>query len=145
MAQRNFNPKIWGKGTWDLIHLVAMSYPQNPSETDKQHYRNFYLNLGDVLPCVKCRRNYRDHCLKHNIDQFLGNDQQLVEWTVRIRNCVEKNIGNTPRFSSRGVQAHYNRLQQRAGGNLLNGMNLQSGPLMVCVGAALALTGIFLS
>ena len=143
--QRNFNPQIWGKGTWDLIHLVAMSYPSTPSNRDKQNYRNFYVGLGDVLPCAKCRKNYRDHCLRHNIDQFLSNDQDLIEWTVRIRNCVERNIGRNPKFSSRGIQSYYNRLQSAASKSVWNPLNLQSGPLMICAGAALAVTGIFLS
>jgi hypothetical protein len=36
---------------------MSFNYPVDPTPKDKIHYRNFVLNLRNVLPCGKCRRN----------------------------------------------------------------------------------------
>ena len=48
---------VWGPSAWHLLHVMSFNYPVNPTKQDKIHYRNFILNLKNVLPCGKCRSN----------------------------------------------------------------------------------------
>jgi hypothetical protein len=48
---------VWGPGMWHYLHTMSFNYPINPTCKDKQHYREFMLNLQYVLPCGKCRKN----------------------------------------------------------------------------------------
>lgn len=48
---------IWGPGMWHYLHTMSFNYPVNPTEKDKNHYRDFVLQLQYVLPCGKCRKN----------------------------------------------------------------------------------------
>jgi len=48
---------VWGPGIWHYLHTMSFNYPINPTAEDKQHYRNFVLELKYVLPCGKCRKN----------------------------------------------------------------------------------------
>jgi len=50
---------VWGPSTWHLLHTMSFNYPVNPSCDDKENYRNFVLNLVNVLPCGKCRENLK--------------------------------------------------------------------------------------
>lgn len=48
---------VWGPGIWLFLHTMSFNYPVEPTEADKQHYRDFVLNLQYVLPCKYCRMN----------------------------------------------------------------------------------------
>lgn len=48
---------VWGPAIWHYLHTMSFNYPVEPSQEDKQHYRDFVLSLRHVLPCGKCRKN----------------------------------------------------------------------------------------
>lgn len=52
-----FLTTIWGPAIWHFLHTLSFNYPVNPNNNDKKHYRDFILNLENVLPCGKCRQN----------------------------------------------------------------------------------------
>lgn len=86
----NFSPSIWGEKTWDFIHIVAISYPNLPTFTDKKNYRNFFYSLGPVLPCERCTSNYENHLNEYPIDEYLKTPEELFHWTVLMRNLVKR-------------------------------------------------------
>ena len=60
---------VWGPSMWHFLHTMSFNYPINPSEEDKKNYKNFMLNLVNILPCKYCRinlkKNYKVHPLKN--------------------------------------------------------------------------------
>ena len=48
---------VWGPSAWHFLHSLSFNYPTKPTCEDKKNYRNFILNLRNVLPCGKCREN----------------------------------------------------------------------------------------
>ena len=50
---------VWGPSLWHSLHTISFNYPVHPSNEDKINYRNFILNLRYVLPCGKCRSNFK--------------------------------------------------------------------------------------
>ena len=42
---------VWGPSAWHLLHTMSFNYPVEPTQEQKHHYRNFVLNLKNVLPC----------------------------------------------------------------------------------------------
>lgn len=90
----NMLPDIWGRDMWNSIHRIAYDYPDNPTEEDKEHYRQYYLSLQYVLPCAKCRLNYRKHLAEVPLtDEVLANRHNLLEWTINIHNRVNQSLG----------------------------------------------------
>jgi hypothetical protein len=55
---------IWGPSLWHYLHTMSFNYPIEPTKQDKKHYRDFILNLENVLPCGKCRKNLRKNFKK---------------------------------------------------------------------------------
>jgi len=49
---------VWGPSMWHYLHTMSFNYPVHPTDADKNHYRDFILNLEHVLPCGKCRKTY---------------------------------------------------------------------------------------
>lgn len=82
------NPIYWGPAGWHFMHTVAMTYPEIPSDQDKEKYRVFYESIGEVLPCPACRRHYQDNLKKLPIN--LDSRADLFKWTIDIHNEVNK-------------------------------------------------------
>ena len=55
---------VWGPLLWVTLHTISFNYPVNPSKQDKEHYRNFILNLVHILPCRYCRDNLKSNFKK---------------------------------------------------------------------------------
>lgn len=85
-------PKIWGPHFWFVIRAVAYNYPDNPSETDKNHARTFYTNMKHVLPCENCSQSYAGHLEQFPLEKALANRLSLRAWVETIYRETEKQI-----------------------------------------------------
>ena len=91
--QIKFEQSDWGPQAWSFIHYIALSYPDNPTEEDKNNYKDFYINLQNVLPCPKCASNYKDNLERIPIDTSLVGNKELFKWTIDIHNMVNNELG----------------------------------------------------
>ncbi len=83
------NPDIWGPPAWTFLHYVTTKYPECPSTEDKKHMRQFFTELGYVLPCFNCRDHYKTNITKRPLtDTVLSSRQGLSEWLIDIHNDV---------------------------------------------------------
>jgi hypothetical protein len=81
-------PEIWGPHGWIFLHTITLNYPHRPTMYDKEQYKNFFLNLQNVLPCKYCSHNYKLHLKKYPITKFLDSKKDLVQWLIHIHNEV---------------------------------------------------------
>ena len=88
----SLKPNIWGPHGWKFMHYISLGYPENPTIDNKNRYKNFYYSLQDVLPCEKCRENYKKNILEYPIDDHLDNKDSLVRWVVDIHNRVNTEL-----------------------------------------------------
>ena len=71
------DPEIWGPHAWIFLHSITLNYPNNPTMYDKQHYKNFFINLHHILPCEWCSKNYIHHLQKYPIDNYLNTKKKF--------------------------------------------------------------------
>ena len=80
---------IWGPSIWFYLHTMSFNYPVNPTNKDKKYYRDFILNLENVLPCGKCRKNlclnfkklplrFSDMKDRHSFSLYVYNLHELI-------------------------------------------------------------------
>jgi hypothetical protein len=82
-------PKYWGRYGWYFFHLVTYGYPKNPTEIDKQHYREYITALQFALPCSKCRRHMTEHLKKYPLtNDVMSSRTNLVKWGIDFHNIV---------------------------------------------------------
>ena len=84
----SLTPKIWGPSTWIMLHLLTLSYPENPSNVDIENHRNFLLSLSDVLPCSECRTHFKGHLKKCALGNALRSKNDYVRCVWRMHNEV---------------------------------------------------------
>lgn len=89
-------PTKWGKFLWISLHLIALGYPDNPSEDEKKDYYTFYINLHKILPCVICSEHLVENLKKHPLHACILKDRKsLFTWTVKLHNIVNEQLGKT--------------------------------------------------
>jgi hypothetical protein len=112
-------PDEWGVHGWKFIHHIALGYPNEPTDNDKNNYKSFFLLIGDVLPCYICSNHYKQNLLTHPLtDNVLSNKINLINWTIDMHNEVNK-INGKKIYS-------YNEAINLIKNNYINSINYES-------------------
>ena len=53
--------RVWGPATWFFMHTVSFNYPAKPTPQQRRQYFAWIKSMGNVLPCGKCRENFKDN------------------------------------------------------------------------------------
>ena len=106
---KDSNTNIWGPSAWKFLHTITFNYPMNPSNYDKDVYKNFFKNLGLILPCGICSYNYNIHLDKYPIENYLSKKEDLVKWLIIIHNEVNK-LHNKPTKTFDEIINYYTNL-----------------------------------
>jgi uncharacterized protein (DUF2225 family) len=85
------SPEIWGRQGWHYIHIVALNYPEQPTEQDKKDYYNFFKYFQKTIPCPFCAIHFGENMKK--IPIRLKDRDSLFKWTVDMHNEVNKATG----------------------------------------------------
>lgn len=112
----------WGPHFWSMIHYTALGYPDSPSPIDREKYKEFFENLGFILPCKQCSFNYNRHLRELPIDSYLENKSTLFEWTVKLHNIVNRDTGKTIQYSFDQAWSKYNRINDKKNNYLIMGV-----------------------
>lgn len=98
MKKSNFDPKMWGSGTWFLLHLAAVRYPANPTAEDKKNFSTFIKSLQFVLPCDGCCKGFKTILEMTKFGpKDLKNRDTLFAWTVLAHSLVNQKTGKPAR------------------------------------------------
>ena len=90
----HLGPSIWGPHLWKTLHMISISYPNEPNEEQKKNYRTFFENFYQVIPCSICSNNYINNLKELPItNDTMKNQQTLVKWVIDIHNIVNKELG----------------------------------------------------
>jgi len=113
-AGDGFLTSTWGPPIWHYLHTMSFNYPVNPSDEDKQNYRNFILSLRHVLPCKYCRIN-----LKTNFKQLplklsdMKNRDSFSRYVYELHELVNKMLNKKSNLSYCDVRERYEHFRAR--------------------------------
>ena len=106
----NFNPEIWGPKGWFFLDTIFLSYPNNPTDIQKEHFANFIYSIGNILPCLKCRNHYKEHINMNPLtDEHLQNRETLTDWWLKIHNMVRLST-ESPIITKKDFIKYYNNI-----------------------------------
>jgi hypothetical protein len=105
---------VWGPSTWHLLHTMSFNYPANPTCADKQNYRNFVLNLQNVLPCGKCRKNLKKNFKKMPLTwKCMENRDKFSMYIYKLHELINKMLDKTSGLSYNDVRERYEHFRAR--------------------------------
>lgn len=105
---------VWGPSIWHFLHIMSFNYPTNPTPDEKKHYRDFILNLQNVLPCNICRMN-----LKTNFKQLplemknMENRETFSRYIYNLHELVNKMLHKESNLKYCDVRDRYEHFRSR--------------------------------
>lgn len=105
----------WGPHAWSFFHAVTFNYPENPTEAEKKHYRDYFHMLPNVLPCKLCQDHYRANLRILPVEPFLDNRYSLTYWLFVMHNIVNVMLKKPKTLCYRDVVRHYEAQRARCG------------------------------
>src|SRR2546422_732439 len=78
----------WGPPGWRLLNSIIFNYPEKPTLCDRKLYLCFFCHVGNVLPCIYCRRSYRQFIDELPVKDWLNNAKDLRYHYYLIHNKV---------------------------------------------------------
>jgi hypothetical protein len=105
---------IWGPALWHSLHTMSFNYPTKPSTDDKRNYRNFMLNLVNVLPCRHCRDNLKKNYKVFPLSMECMKDRnRFSRYVYRLHERINKNLGKDSGLSYCDVRERYEHFRAR--------------------------------
>ena len=85
-------PEI-GRRTWALLHSIANTFPENPSEKDKIMMQKFLYGLARSYPCKICGGHLIKMLNKKGIK--MDNRSEFINYLCNTHNIVNKVLNKT--------------------------------------------------
>lgn len=112
---------VWGPGMWHSLHTISFNYPVNPTNEDKQHYMKFILNLKYVLPCGKCRKNFRNNLKQFplTISQMKSRDT-FSKYIYKLHELINTMLGKKSGLTYDDVRERYEHFRARCAHSVID-------------------------
>jgi hypothetical protein len=94
--RKNLLPNVWGKHAWMFLYTVALGYPNNPTQEEKTSAKNLLISLQHLLPCDKCRVNFRTKMngeFGMRLDQAVQNSETFTHYIYDLESAVASTTG----------------------------------------------------
>ncbi len=57
----NLQTNVWGPAQWFVLHLVALTLPENANQKTRITFARRFLSVFETLPCSVCRKNITEN------------------------------------------------------------------------------------
>jgi len=105
---------VWGPSLWHYLHTMSFNYPVKPTKKEKKHYRQFIMNLRNVLPCKYCRMNLRKNLKDLPLrDKDLKNRHTFSLWMYKLHEHINKMLGKKSGLTFEQVRERYEHFRSR--------------------------------
>jgi len=105
---------VWGPAMWHYLHTMSFNYPVHPTPANKRHYRDFVLNLQNVLPCGKCRENLTKNLQTHPLlDRHLASRDAFSRYLYELHEVVNDMLHKKSGLSYDQVRERYEHFRAR--------------------------------
>ena len=109
-----FLTTVWGPMLWNYLHIMASNYPVKPTQKQKKHYRDFIVNLKNVLPCGKCRDNLKKYFETTPLTlSHMKNRDGFSRYIYDLHESVNKMLGKKSALSYEEVRQRYENFRAR--------------------------------
>ncbi len=105
---------VWGPSLWHYLHIMSFNYPVKPTIKEKKHYRQFVMNLRNVLPCKYCRMNLRKNLKDLPLrTKDLNNRHTFSLWMYKLHEHINKMLGKKSGLTFEKVRERYEHFRSR--------------------------------
>ena len=105
---------VWGPSLWHFLHTMSFNYPNEPTNEEKQHYRNFILQMEHILPCKYCRINLKKNFKKLPLKmENMKNRESFSRYIYDLHEHINKMLCKKSGLSYEDVRERYEHFRAR--------------------------------
>ena len=109
-----FLTTVWGPSQWHMLHTISFNYPVNPTEEEKNNYRNFILSLQNILPCGACRKNLTNNLKNYPLTMdHMKNRNSFSRYIYNLHEIVNEMLDKKSGLSYCDVRERYEHFRAR--------------------------------
>jgi hypothetical protein len=96
------------------MHTMSFNYPVKPTLDQKQQYKDFILNLVNVLPCKYCRINLEKNFKTLPLmDEDMESRDTFSRYVYKLHEVVNKMLGKKSNLTYCDVRERYEHFRAR--------------------------------
>jgi len=105
---------VWGPAMWHYLHTMSFNYPVEPTKEQKIHYRDFVLNLRNVLPCKYCRMNLANNLKKKPLMMcHMKSRETFSRYIYELHETVNRMLNKKSNLTYCEVRERYEHFRSR--------------------------------
>ena len=105
---------VWGPSLWHYLHVMSFNYPINPTNLQKQKYKQLLLNFQYTLPCKYCRMNLKKNFKKFPlVDKIFENRNNFSRYIFNLHEQINKMLGKNSGLTYCEVRDNYEHFRSR--------------------------------
>jgi hypothetical protein len=105
---------VWGPAMWHYLHTMSFNYPVEPTPENKKNYRNFVLNLKNVLPCKYCRMNLANNLKKKPLQMcHMKSRETFSRYIYELHETVNRMLNKKSNLTYCDVRERYEHFRSR--------------------------------
>ena len=105
---------VWGAPMWHYLHTMSFNYPVEPTIQNKKHYRDFVLNLRNVLPCKYCRINLANNLKKKPLQMcHMKSRETFSRYIYELHETVNRMLNKKSNLTYCDVRERYEHFRSR--------------------------------
>lgn len=110
---------VWGPSMWHVLHTISFNYPVKPSNEQKQHYRDFIISLQHILPCGKCRENFKTNLKQLPLlRKHMKNRETFSKYVYNLHELINKMLNKKSGLTYSEVRERYEHFRARCSANV---------------------------
>ena len=105
---------VWGPAMWHYLHTMSFNYPVEPTSENKKNYRNFVLNLRNVLPCKYCRMNLANNLKKKPLQMcHMKSRETFSRYIYELHETINRMLNKKSNLTYCDVRERYEHFRSR--------------------------------
>ena len=109
-----FLTTVWGPTQWHMLHTISFNYPVNPTEEEKNNYRNYILSLQNILPCGACRKNLANNLKNYPLTMdHMKNRNSFSRYIYNLHEIVNEMLDKKSGLSYCDIRERYEHFRAR--------------------------------
>ena len=105
---------VWGPGMWHFLHTMSFNYPIHPTQKEKNQYRDYILNMREILPCKYCRINLINNLKEYPLtNECMKNRDTFSRYIYNLHELVNKMLKKKSNLTYGDVRERYEHFRAR--------------------------------
>jgi Erv1 / Alr family len=99
--------EVWGQHFWYVLHTIAYTYPEYPTQVTKRKYYDLIQNLPIFIPEPKMGDKFAEFLDRYPVQPYLDSRESFMRWIHFIHNRYNVLLGKPQMTFYAALDSYY--------------------------------------